>query len=502
MRKKFPGYFRLTESEFLQLWENCLFAFDTNVLNNLYRYTPETKDSFINIMRKVSNRIWLPYQVAFEYLRGRISIILKQSNAYDEIQIFVKKGHDALSKELKKYRKHPSIHINGILEKSKLFLTEIEDTLTQLKKNHPDLMKDDPIQSIVLKLFDGKVGNAFSREELLDIYKQGEERYKLKIPPGYDDKDKAATDKYGDLVIWFQLIAKAKENKLPMILVTDDRKEDWWLKIKGKVIGPHPELVQEFSAQTGVTFYMYSPDPFMEHAGKYLKYKVEKKAIKEVRDVRHEDEIVRQAKKKEDLMRSIMGYSGYSGVSESLMKAREEALRSVMGSSSAFESSMKAKEEVLRSIMGSSGYSGVSESLMKAREEALRSVMGSSSAFESSMKAKEEVLRSIMGSSGYSGVSESLMKAREEALRSVMGSSSAFESSMKAKEEALRSIMGSSGYSGVSKSLMKAEEEALMRSLTESPGYTGTATDEFLRQAHVTKKPEKKDSSDIGKKDK
>ena len=84
MRKKFPGYCRLTESEFLQLWGNCLFTFDANVLLNLYRYTPETKDSLINIMQKVSDRIWLPYQAALEYHRGRITVIQQQSKAYDE----------------------------------------------------------------------------------------------------------------------------------------------------------------------------------------------------------------------------------------------------------------------------------------------------------------------------------------------------------------------------------------------------------------------------------
>ena len=341
MRKNFPGYCRLTESEFLQLWGNCLFAFDANVLLNLYRYTPETKDSLINIMQKISDRIWLPYQAALEYHRRRITVIQQQSNAYDEIRRLVKKGHAALSGELKKYTKHPSIHIAEILEKSKNSLVEIEDTLAQLQKNHPDLLKDDPIQTALLTLFDGRVGTPISPAELLDIYKQGEERYRLKIPPGYADNQKDGTDKYGDLVIWFQLLAKAKENKLPIIFVTDDRKEDWWLKIEGKTIGPQPELVQEISTQAGIMFYMYSADPFMEHAGKHLKYKVEKKAINEVRKVRQGDEVLRQAKVQEDLIRDLMGSSGYSG------SATNEVFR-------------QAKEQVdlMRGLMGSSGYSG------------------------------------------------------------------------------------------------------------------------------------------------
>jgi len=67
---------------------------------------------------------------------------------------------------------------------------------------------------------------------------------------------------------------------------------------------------------------MYSADPFMEHAGKYLKYKVEKKAINEVREVRQGDEILRQAKEKEDLLRQLC-FSG-STMDELLDRPKEK----------------------------------------------------------------------------------------------------------------------------------------------------------------------------------
>lgn len=100
-----------------------------------------------------------------------------------------------------------------------------------------------------------------------------------------------------------------------MIFVTDDRKEDWWLKVEGKVIGPHPELLQEIATQAGIMFYMYSADPFMKYAGKYLNQKVEKKAIDEVRELRQRDEklislttafIRRAIEDSENLKRSLM----------------------------------------------------------------------------------------------------------------------------------------------------------------------------------------------------
>ena len=70
------------------------------------------------------------------------------------------------------------------------------------------------------------------------------------------------------------------------MFVTDDRKEDWWERFKGKVIRPRPELIQEICEQTGVKFYMYQTDPFMEQASKHLRRKVKQNAIDEVKNIR------------------------------------------------------------------------------------------------------------------------------------------------------------------------------------------------------------------------
>ena len=115
--------------------------------------------------------------------------------------------------------------------------------------------------------------------------KEGSKRYDNEVPPGYRDKSKPEDERYGDLLIWFQMIGKAKEAKKPIIFVTDDNKEDWWQIFKGKTIGPRPELVNEFFATTGQRLYIYSPVQFMEYARQYLKRKIEQRTIDEVREV-------------------------------------------------------------------------------------------------------------------------------------------------------------------------------------------------------------------------
>jgi len=52
------------------------------------------------------------------------------------------------------------------------------------------------------------------------------------------------------------------------VLVTDDRKEDWWWISHGKTVGPRRELVEEMRSVAGVPFYMYRPESLLVEAGK------------------------------------------------------------------------------------------------------------------------------------------------------------------------------------------------------------------------------------------
>jgi hypothetical protein len=162
---------------------------------------------------------------------------------------------------------------------------EIKEGLSDTKKNHPELTKDDRVRDEITKMFEGRVGPAYSDEQLRKIYAEGKVRYK-NIPPGFKDDHKDDELKYGDLVVWKQLIDKAKESNKPLIFVTDDRKDDWWERIKGKVIRPRPELIQEMWSVAGAKFYMYQTDPFMEQAAKRLKRKVKQNAIDEIKEIR------------------------------------------------------------------------------------------------------------------------------------------------------------------------------------------------------------------------
>jgi hypothetical protein len=136
------------------------------------------------------------------------------------------------------------------------------------------------------------------------LYKEGEERYKVKRPPGYLDKDKGLgknereshmynglvlSKKYGDLIVWKQILRYVKnENIKHVIFVTDDSDEDWWWIVdsKGsKTIGPRPELVQEIAEYGANLFYMYSSERFLRFASQYLDIRVAPESIESVANV-------------------------------------------------------------------------------------------------------------------------------------------------------------------------------------------------------------------------
>lgn len=290
MKKTFAGYYRPTKKEFFELWDGCLFVLDANVLLGLYRYTEETKNDLIGILKKIANRLWIPHQAALEYQRERMVVIVEQEDAYDKTQKLLHKTQARLEKELSFLQRHPLIQTTKLLGNIGETFSKIEKELNKCKDEHPNLLQDDSVRDAITVLLEGKVGRPYSSEKLNEIYKEGKRRYENKIPPGYLDETKGDMRKYGDLVLWFQTIEMAQKRKIPVILVTDDRKKDWWLHFKGKTIGPRPELVEEILSKTGMRFYMYQPAAFMQYAKEQLKQEVREQSIDEIRDVRLHDE--------------------------------------------------------------------------------------------------------------------------------------------------------------------------------------------------------------------
>jgi PIN like domain len=267
LRDLFPGYFTPTVEEFDELWKNATFAFDANVLLDLYRLPEENRQVFFSALEKLTDRIFLPHHAAREYLNRRLSVISVRAESYERL----KTDSEKLAKDFEAL-----VHANSlgkgkeILEAVRQAAQKIASHVDAAVEAEPDLLHSDDLQTELVGLFDGKVGPRYDSIRLDEIYKQSAQRFARQVPPGYKDIKKPEPERYGDVVIWFQLIDHAKSTKKPLIFITRDSKEDWWLEHNHDIIGPRPELGEEMMLGAGVRFYMYTTPRFLKFAQQFL----------------------------------------------------------------------------------------------------------------------------------------------------------------------------------------------------------------------------------------
>lgn len=296
MKNNFVGFYKPTESDFDEMWNSSIFVLDTNVLLHYYRYPENSRELLFKILNLLKERLWIPHQVAMEYHFNMDEEVIRQKHAYEDLKRSIKSKLDEVTANTNNFSRHSNLNVDTIIKKIEEFSKSVDDELDKQKQTHPDL---NSVKERLAELFDGKVGSHYSASELEEKYKMGEDRYRQLIPPGFKDlKEKKGKirchdgqiykDEFGDLIFWFQIIDKAKLENKSVILITDDTKEDWWKKIKGETIGPHPELIQEFNKKTsGMKFYMYQTEQFIKYAQTYfnLEDNIEN-AIEEIKEIK------------------------------------------------------------------------------------------------------------------------------------------------------------------------------------------------------------------------
>jgi len=278
MKNSFSEYNPKSKDEIENLWKKAIFIFDSNILLNLYRYSEETSTQFIQIISELNNRVWLPFQVGLEFNRNRLTVISDQKKNYT---VFEKKLND-LIEEVENKNRNPFFS-KSLLEKLSIVKDEVKSEIEAKIKVYDDSITSDSILEKINLTFENKVGVNFSEEEIIKIHKDGEKRFKNRMPPGYCDSKKPENEKYGDLILWKQIIQKSKDSKVDVLFISDDRKEDWWLDHQGKTISPRPELIKEFRTETSKDIYFYKPFQFLEYSNEFLNSEIKEDIIEEVK---------------------------------------------------------------------------------------------------------------------------------------------------------------------------------------------------------------------------
>jgi len=318
MKDLFFEYYPTPEDQINEIWETCLFSYDTNILLNFYRYTDQTRNKFIEVIDKLRDRSILTNHAAVEFHRNRLITIAGQTKAYDSLCEFLNDKFKQIENELNQHKKHTYIQSANIKNQFDKTFKRVNKDILKLKTEHPDLYKNDPTRDRITELFSGKVSSPYDETKLSEIYKKGKTRYEKKVPPGYEDfknkKDQDESSLYGDLIIWNQIMDLSKEHSLPIVFVTDDLKDDWWYRFNGKTISPRPELLKEFKLTTNQQILIYNADTFLNIAGNYTKIDVNEEVAKEVEELKERDlSIVNSSRLNES----------YSGLFETIRKQNE-----------------------------------------------------------------------------------------------------------------------------------------------------------------------------------
>jgi PIN like domain len=297
LREQFEHFYSPDDDAVSTALRTGLVAPDTNVLLSLYRFQSEGREELFGALERLGDRLWIPYQVAFEFHRNRLSVIAGQESYFgknrDELNSTI---NEYLSK-LKTFSNRIALpqtenhQLQSMIQQAHAAVLAQISTFEEINEIHLNNRDSDDVLARLEVLFSNRVGEPMKPEELEAARKEADKRVKAKIPPGYMDRDKP--DSSGDYILWKQLMNEASLRKLPTILITDDRKEDWFRREHGLTLGARFELREEMAIEAGVPFLIMTSETFLVHAKAYLEASVSSATVDQAKELRDSLELDR-----------------------------------------------------------------------------------------------------------------------------------------------------------------------------------------------------------------
>ena len=85
MIEMFKGYIKYSNEEYKRIWEEAIIVLDTNILLNLYRYSDDARETIVDILKQIKNRLWIPYQVGKEFYKNKDNVMNETFQEYDNL---------------------------------------------------------------------------------------------------------------------------------------------------------------------------------------------------------------------------------------------------------------------------------------------------------------------------------------------------------------------------------------------------------------------------------
>ncbi|WP_329600316.1 PIN domain-containing protein [Streptomyces pseudovenezuelae] len=281
-----------------------LVTLDTNVLLNLYRFTPQARNELLSVLESLQDRLWVSHQVVKEYYSRRMSAVNEHITLYTSVPKALSDSRNKAIQELNTFAKRRSMSIedrekligplnaafDAVISRIKGYGEDFDLSLAKVATN-------DPILDALAAILDKKTGSPFEEEEAKSLQEEYARRASNEIPPGYRDANKAENS-YGDFFLWEQVLREASNRKRPVLLVTNDAKDDWVQQEAGITIGPRPELMKEFKDRCGLDFLLTDLGTFLKVAKSKLGAAISESTVAQAENIekaesRKEDGLVK-----------------------------------------------------------------------------------------------------------------------------------------------------------------------------------------------------------------
>lgn len=313
IKSSFSWLFPPAEDEF---WKDCLFIFDTNTLLSLYRVRKETREELLSHLAKLKDRVWIPHQVAKEFLKHRAERIYTHNDLHRKLIDKLKTTVDAFVKD----GDTPYLHdLKKIVDDN---IEPVYKRLQEFGESYGCTVDKDVILESLNDIFADRVGPEYKPDEFAKKVKEAKKRITDKMPPGLQDAtDKSKrevdgeldkqdsknaksnpeltddpviaerTNLYGDVMVWFQILdyCKSTPAKRVAFITNDTKKEEWYRRIAKRWIGgPREELQAELFANSQTHLRMYEFNRFLELCNSLLQTTISKVSISDVKTVQEQ----------------------------------------------------------------------------------------------------------------------------------------------------------------------------------------------------------------------
>lgn len=257
-----------------------LIFLDTNILAYMYKLHANARKEFFDWAKtiKKQDRLFLPHWAANEYSNRVTTNNLhdytnRKKNSDNVNPDKAKKMYDTLYEMASLFVDEEILDSCNFSGDRTQFLDEFKNAINSLDtytRAFKTQFKVGDIHKEIVENFSDIVLESNLSELCARADQEGPSRFEHRLPPGFKD-DKKGENRFGDLIIWFEILTKAHELEETfdkVLFVSNDEKSDWVYaptqranenKSKRKIVAnknpvlkiAHPRLVDEFESKVG-----------------------------------------------------------------------------------------------------------------------------------------------------------------------------------------------------------------------------------------------------------